>query len=245
MATIHLPEQDLRRLLDAADRCQDTGGCGPADVEAVLDAVTDLVGCDIALWKRYHLAAELGEHRVSGPRAGRSRCAGGGPLLEPRSEHSMVSGPHGAVVMLSDVLPVDALTDAWLYREAMAPSRIHSELCLELSHDTDDRNVIVLSRAPGRAFTETDRLVLRLIRPIVDQAIHHFMRPGVRATPRESDVLRLVREGLTNAQIARRLGIAESTVAKHLEHVYARTGAQGRAQAVAMCWEALVVAAGA
>ena len=43
----------------------------------------------------------------------------------------------------------------------------------------------------------------------------------------------------------RRLGIAEATVAKHLEHVCARTGVQGRAQAVAMCWDALVVAAGA
>ncbi|MGB7817706.1 MAG: LuxR C-terminal-related transcriptional regulator [Ornithinibacter sp.] len=182
-------------MLDAADRCQDTGGCGPADVEAVLAAVTDLVGCDIALCKRYHLG--------------------------------------------------DALTDAWFYPEAMAPSGIHSEICLELSHDPDERNVIVLSRVDGSAFTERDRLVLRLICPIVDQAIRHGTRPGVRVTPRESDVLRLVREGLTNAQIARRLGIAEATVAKHLEHVYARTGAQCRAQAVAMCWDALVVAAGA
>jgi DNA-binding CsgD family transcriptional regulator len=54
---------------------------------------------------------------------------------------------------------------------------------------------------------------------------------------RELDVLRLVGAGLTNAQVARRLGIAEATVAKHLEHVFARTGARSRAQAVAMCAE--------
>jgi DNA-binding CsgD family transcriptional regulator len=44
--------------------------------------------------------------------------------------------------------------------------------------------------------------------------------------------LLLVREGCSDAQIARRLGVTEATVGKHLERIYVRTGARNRAQAV-------------
>jgi two-component system, NarL family, nitrate/nitrite response regulator NarL len=45
----------------------------------------------------------------------------------------------------------------------------------------------------------------------------------------------LVAEGLSDRQIARRLGLSESTVGKHLEQVYQRTGARSRVQAVRLC----------
>ncbi len=54
----------------------------------------------------------------------------------------------------------------------------------------------------------------------------------------------LVREGMTNVQVARRLGIAPATVAKHLEHVFARTGARSRTEAVTLCADLLDDAAG-
>ena len=51
-------------------------------------------------------------------------------------------------------------------------------------------------------------------------------------TPREREVLGLVVEGATNAQIAERLFISVDTVTRHLTHVYAKTGTRSRAQAV-------------
>jgi DNA-binding NarL/FixJ family response regulator len=50
-------------------------------------------------------------------------------------------------------------------------------------------------------------------------------------TPREADVLRLVRHGLANKQIARRLGISERTVKAHLTSVFQRIGVPDRTQA--------------
>jgi DNA-binding NarL/FixJ family response regulator len=50
-------------------------------------------------------------------------------------------------------------------------------------------------------------------------------------TPRESEVLVLVRQGLANKQIARRLGISERTVKAHLTSAFQRIGVVDRTQA--------------
>ncbi len=54
---------------------------------------------------------------------------------------------------------------------------------------------------------------------------------GVDLTPRESEVLALVRQGLANKQIARRLGISERTVKAHLTSTFQRIGVVDRTQA--------------
>jgi DNA-binding NarL/FixJ family response regulator len=50
-------------------------------------------------------------------------------------------------------------------------------------------------------------------------------------TDREREVLTLVRDGLANKQIARRLGIAERTVKAHLTSIFQRLGVTDRTQA--------------
>jgi DNA-binding NarL/FixJ family response regulator len=51
-------------------------------------------------------------------------------------------------------------------------------------------------------------------------------------TTRQRQLLDLLADGHTNAQIARRLGIAEGTVRKHLENIYRRLGVSSRTAAV-------------
>jgi DNA-binding NarL/FixJ family response regulator len=53
----------------------------------------------------------------------------------------------------------------------------------------------------------------------------------VELTPRETEVLSLVRQGLANKQIARRLGISERTVKAHLTSTFQRIGVADRTQA--------------
>jgi len=54
-----------------------------------------------------------------------------------------------------------------------------------------------------------------------------------RLTPREVQVLRQVAAGSTNKAIAGELGVAVSTVERHLVNLYTKIGARGRADAIA------------
>jgi DNA-binding NarL/FixJ family response regulator len=53
-------------------------------------------------------------------------------------------------------------------------------------------------------------------------------------TPRELEVLGLVTDGLSNAQIAATLVVAERTVATHVEHILAKLSLTSRASAAAL-----------
>ncbi|MEU4209106.1 response regulator transcription factor [Streptomyces sp. NPDC026206] len=51
-------------------------------------------------------------------------------------------------------------------------------------------------------------------------------------TAREAEVLSLVAEGMTNAEIGRRLHVSTATVKTHINNLFAKTGVRDRAQAV-------------
>jgi DNA-binding NarL/FixJ family response regulator len=53
-------------------------------------------------------------------------------------------------------------------------------------------------------------------------------------TPREHEILALVAEGRTNADIARQLFISSKTVSVHVSNILAKLGATGRTEAAAL-----------
>jgi DNA-binding NarL/FixJ family response regulator len=53
-------------------------------------------------------------------------------------------------------------------------------------------------------------------------------------TARELDVLGAIRDGATNSEIAASLGIAVSTVKRHVEHILVKLDARNRTQAVTL-----------
>ncbi len=77
----------------------------------------------------------------------------------------------------------------------------------------------------------------------LDEAVPYARRGrGQRAHPRvgwaalsptEREIVRLVAEGHTNAEIGERLFVSVHTIKKHLSHVYAKVGLDGRAELVA------------
>jgi len=53
-------------------------------------------------------------------------------------------------------------------------------------------------------------------------------------TPREYEVLCLAADGLTNKEIAYRLGLSDRTIQFHMKSIFVKTGTQSRTEAVAL-----------
>lgn len=73
---------------------------------------------------------------------------------------------------------------------------------------------------------------------IAGRLYERMRRPLAVLTPREQDVLELVAEGCSNADIATRLHLSATTVKTHLGHVFAKLGVASRTQAVSEAREA-------
>ncbi|WP_406307532.1 response regulator [Streptomyces sp. NBC_00885] len=67
---------------------------------------------------------------------------------------------------------------------------------------------------------------------------------AARLTEREAEVLRLMATGLTNAEIAGRMGVGPATAKTHVASVLAKTGARDRTQAVIAAYESGFISPG-
>jgi DNA-binding NarL/FixJ family response regulator len=116
----------------------------------------------------------------------------------------------------------------------------------------DDRSVVHALQAGARGFLTKDAGAEEIQQAIaavvsgaaaIDPAVQHHLVNAVASglptpllpdglTPREAEVLSLIAEGLSNAEIAERLVVSEATVKSHVNHLFTKTGVRDRAQAV-------------
>ena len=132
---------------------------------------------------------------------------------------------------------------------------------IALTTYADDESVLAALRAGARGYLTKDarsaEIHEALRRVVTDQAAidpvvqHHLVdaiasdpagpptptaAPDGLLTPRELEVLVLIAEGLSNAEIASRLVVTEATVKSHVNHLLGKIGARDRARAVSYAY---------
>ncbi|HWK28455.1 MAG TPA: response regulator transcription factor [Solirubrobacter sp.] len=135
--------------------------------------------------------------------------------------------------------------------EAIRRLAARGTAAIALTTYADDATVLGALRAGARGYLTKDagaeeiRAAVEAVargEAALDPAIQHHVLAAVNAppapeapgdlTPREVEVLRLIAEGLTNAEIAERLVVSNATVKSHVNHIFAKIGVRDRAQAV-------------
>jgi DNA-binding CsgD family transcriptional regulator len=140
----------------------------------------------------------------------------------------------GQVRRWTDRYPGRLLAEQPLYREAFQPFGVKYLLSVGLPAPAGRERNLLFWRHDGPDFSDEEKALLTLLRPHMAEiyAGAARRRRGV-LTPREWEVLELVAAGLSNAEIAARLFTSVSTIRKHMEHIFDRTGVRSRGAAVA------------
>jgi NarL family two-component system response regulator LiaR len=79
------------------------------------------------------------------------------------------------------------------------------------------------------------RIAARVVQEL-DGASHHDMARFAHLSEREREVLRLIAEGLSNAEIAARLVLSEKTVKSHVRNILGKLHLADRTQAAIFAW---------
>ena len=125
--------------------------------------------------------------------------------------------PLPVVALLADIEVVDRV---WA-------SGVHGLLTREIKA----ASLVAAAHAVGHGLTVIEpEFALALVPRIDDSPLLHTAVEGL--TERESEVLQLVAEGLTNKAIARQLHISDHTVKFHVNAVMTKLNAQSRTEAV-------------
>jgi DNA-binding NarL/FixJ family response regulator len=148
--------------------------------------------------------------------------------LWPHLLEAIAAGSHRMVLHSPSGRRVVLLSEDELQRlEAQAYAPTLADPAEPAIHD-------LLERAPGdRVDHITSTLEASRMRPRSTEC-----RAAPLLTPRESEVLVLIDEGLSGAQIASRLGLSANTIAQHLVNVRRKYGVRSSAAAAAAARQA-------
>jgi DNA-binding NarL/FixJ family response regulator len=165
-----------------------------------------------------------------------------------------------AMALAADLRPDVVLMDLRMPRlDGVAATRRLRERdpgvrVIALTTYDDEHSVMEAVRAGARGYLTKDagaeeiRQALEAVvrgEAAIDPAVQHHLLDALATgapatagtlpdglTPREAEVLSLIAEGFSNAEIAHRLVVSEATVKSHINHLFTKIGVRDRAQAV-------------
>ncbi|MCZ2805563.1 AAA family ATPase [Modestobacter sp. VKM Ac-2983] len=134
-------------------------------------------------------------------------------------------GEAGAADLLASALEMDVRMGATVHE-------VHTLVALVVHGRRTGADPRQLEELAGRARKSAGPLALRrALRLLGGPGPPEPARGPGALTPRETEVLRLLGEGLLNREIAQRLVISENTAANHVRSILAKTGSGNRTQA--------------
>ena len=106
-----------------------------------------------------------------------------------------------------------------------------------LTKDASAEEIEAAIRAVAGGHTHLDPTIQqRLVTAVLDAAAQTPTVPD-QLTGRELEVLKLIAAGLSNTEIAAALVVSAATVKTHINHIFQKTGARDRAQAVRYAYD--------
>jgi DNA-binding CsgD family transcriptional regulator len=144
------------------------------------------------------------------------------------------TGDYQSLTHLSDFVSDRELRRSRGYAENLGPRGFLHETMVVWPDGRGRTLRVLFFRSPGRDFDEKDRFVLELLRPHLMAAYAAPVRAAdhvAHLTAHQRAILRFVTDGFTNAQIARRMNLAEGTIRTHLNRIYQRLDVPSRTAA--------------
>jgi DNA-binding CsgD family transcriptional regulator len=154
--------------------------------------------------------------------------------------------PHGkTVITLEEIVNYPDFMCGEYYRDFLKPQNIHYELEIYLKQMNRIKGFIALLR-PRRSQSFSDREIsfARAFAPFLSLALDNILlnknrnrnleiaRSLFNLSKRQLDVVKFICEGLTNREIAERLGISDLTVKSHIQNLFEKTGVNSRSSLV-------------
>lgn len=141
------------------------------------------------------------------------------------------------MLKLSDCLTRREMRKTALYHRVWKPLGIDDSLRVWFRAPPGRARTLYLERGK-RDFTERDRSLLELLRPLLIKMVERSDRrrradAAVLLTSREREILRWIARGRTTREIAGLLVVSPHTVRKHVENILEKVGARTRSEPVA------------
>lgn len=111
-----------------------------------------------------------------------------------------------------------------------------------LKDATRDEIISAIQRVVDGESLLSPEYASQVLRRISKEITREIAGTPERLTPRETDVLQLIAQGMTNREIADVLSISPGTVKAHVEHIIAKLGVSDRTQAAVKAVELGLVA---
>ncbi|QRK04840.1 response regulator transcription factor [Archangium violaceum] len=121
--------------------------------------------------------------------------------------------------------------------EHILPALRAGALSYLLKDASADELVLAVRKAASGEATLSPQVASQVVRSLRNPARERDVRPlHSELSEREREVLLLVADGLTNTDIAQRLGISEKTVKSHVSNILGKLQVEDRTQAAAFAW---------